>query len=268
MQQQEIQSFLESFFTATGCQIEKNLPGELTVQLTIDMDKALMNRPFYWHYIEKTGGIPNPMKLTLFTNFSKKGKKKGEWIHFGSNRLHQIFKTARQMGSYIRLYEKARGGKSRQIPLVPWLCLNMKISYQCHLKKDHYRSIGLNLINGAMMENFHQEVSKIKNQLSPKIPDFCFTLSPLIKVPSGLRRIEQFIIKGIEQEEHQWAEEARKKWQEDINLLEKFYENDVEKTVNYFNEMKAIQEQYEPKINISIINGGIFYLTRERFFHV
>ncbi len=27
-----------------------------------------MNRPFYWHYLEKTGGIPNPMSLTLITD--------------------------------------------------------------------------------------------------------------------------------------------------------------------------------------------------------
>ena len=30
----------------------------MTVQLTIEMDKELMNRPFYWHYLEKTGGRP------------------------------------------------------------------------------------------------------------------------------------------------------------------------------------------------------------------
>ena len=40
----------------------------MTVQLTIELDKELMNRPFYWHYLEKTGGVPNPMKLTFITD--------------------------------------------------------------------------------------------------------------------------------------------------------------------------------------------------------
>ena len=266
MQQQEIQSFLETFFSATGCPIERNIPGEMTVQLTIEMDKKLMNRPFYWHYIEKTGGIPNPQKLTLFTDFTKKGKKKGEWIHFGSPRLHQIFSVTREMGAFIRLFENAKGNDKQLIPLVPWICLNIKISYLCHLKRDEYRSIGLNLINGAMMENFHQAITKIQEQLTPKIPDYCFTLSPLIKVQSGIKRIEQYILRGIEQSDHTWAEEARKKWREDMELLDRFYEHEEEKSENYFHELELLKEQYEPKIDISVVSGGIFYMTKERFF--
>ncbi|MDI5788447.1 YqhG family protein [Bacillus licheniformis] len=34
----------------------------MTVQLTVEVDKQIMNRPFYWHWLEKTGGEPNPMK--------------------------------------------------------------------------------------------------------------------------------------------------------------------------------------------------------------
>jgi len=65
MQQQDIHDFLECYFLANGCEIKENQPGYMTVRLTIDLDKELMNRPFYWHYLEKTGGVPNPMALTL-----------------------------------------------------------------------------------------------------------------------------------------------------------------------------------------------------------
>ena len=68
MQQQEIHKFLERYFLANDCEILENQTGYMTVQLTIDLDKELMNRPFYWHYLEKTGGVPNPMKLTFITD--------------------------------------------------------------------------------------------------------------------------------------------------------------------------------------------------------
>lgn len=58
MQQQEIHSYLLKYFQANDCEIIENNSGQLTVQLTIDLDKRLMNRPFYWTYIEKTGEPP------------------------------------------------------------------------------------------------------------------------------------------------------------------------------------------------------------------
>ena len=91
MQQQEIHDFLLKYFEANNCELVQSQTGYMTVQLTEEMDKELMNRPFYWHYLEKTGGVPNPMQLTLITNQQQvNGEIKGENIHFGSPRLHQI----------------------------------------------------------------------------------------------------------------------------------------------------------------------------------
>ncbi|MDR2993585.1 MAG: YqhG family protein, partial [Bacillus cereus] len=55
MQQHEIHNYLYNFFEANNCEILGRSPHLLDVQLTIEMDKLLMNRPFYWHYLEKTG---------------------------------------------------------------------------------------------------------------------------------------------------------------------------------------------------------------------
>src|SRR3954464_8961723 len=122
MQQQEIHKFLERYFIANNCEITENQAGYMNVQLTIDLDKELMNRPFYWHYLEKTGGIPNPMRLTFITNQDAAPENmKGEIIHFGSPRLHQIFASTKKLASYMRLYENHRH-QNRQTPLLPWLC--------------------------------------------------------------------------------------------------------------------------------------------------
>lgn len=259
MQQQEIHSFLERYFQANSCEFVENGKGYMVVQLTNELDRELMNRPFYWLYLERTGGIPNPMKLTLITNSQEApDNKKGETIHFGSPRLHQIFESTKKLAGYIRLYEVHKNMPGRQTPLFPWLGINVKISYQCDRKRDLFKSIGLQLINGRMVEGFHDNLLQIP--LTPKIPDYSFTLSPLIMPKSGIARIETFLNRTIDDEDHTWAEEAKQRWQKDLDLLEHFYEGE-ENRESYDNEKTALQEQYEPKIVISIINGGLFYLT-------
>jgi hypothetical protein len=216
----------------------------MTVQLTAQLDKELMNRPFYWHYLEKTGGVPNPMKLTFITDPKKAPDSvKGETIHFGSPRLHQIFQSTKDLAAYIRLYEK-HNFMNKQTPLFPWLCLNVKISWQCDRKRDVFRSIGLQLITGQMVEDFHNTLIKIP--LTPKIPDYSFTLSPLIKPVSGINRIKNFITNEINNQEHHWAAEARNRWQKDLQLLDHFYENVKTK-------MRAMKLKKKPsKINMNL----------------
>ena len=150
--------------------------------------------------------------------------------------------------------------QGKQTPLKPWIGLNLKVSYQCDRKKDVFNSIGLNLINGQIVENFHDQLLHL--ELTPKIPDYSFTLSPLIMPKSGLKRMENFLKAKIEQEDQSWAEEAKKRWNKDLDLLEHFYKDTEEKSESYEIEKQALKDQYEPKIVISIINGGIFYLIK------
>ena len=260
MQQQEIHDFLVQFFKANQCEITDSSPGHLTTQLTIDMDKELMNRPFYWHYLEKVGGVPNPMSLTLVVDKEMAPPDiKGEFIHFGSPRLHQIFASAQKLSKHIRLFEeiKVSGG---QMSLFPWLGVNVNISYECDRKKDLFYSIGLNLINGIFVENFIDLIEPVS--LTPKISDYTFTLTPIIRYQSGLNRIKSYIENKINRDNHQWAEEALSRWNKDLDLLNHFYEDlSEEDNEKYELEKDALRLQYEPRIRVSIINGGLFYLT-------
>lgn len=258
MQQQQIHKFLERYFSANNCEIIEKSDAHLVVQLTIELDKMLMNRPFYWHYLEKTGGKPEPAKMTFITDPKQRENMTGELIHFGSPRLHQIFQTTKELGGFIRLYENKEVQQIRSTPLHPWICLNVKITFQCDRTKDVILSLGLNLIHGQIIANFF-DLLKTKH-LTPKIPDFCFTLSPLIKPQSGLLRLEKVIRQFIEQQDMDWAQEAKKRWEEDLALLNRFYEGIEEKPESYEIEKEALQSQYEPKVIVQIINGGIFYL--------
>lgn len=53
----------------------------------------------------------------------------------------------------------------------------------------------------------------------------------------------------------------------DLALLEHFYEDLDEKPSVYWTEKKAIQELYEPRIEIEVHNGGIFYLSSDSIIH-
>ncbi len=264
MQQHQVHSFLERYFTANDCEMIEKHPAYLTVQLTTQLDKLLMNRPFYWHYLEKTGGTPEPMKVTFITDEMNNPKNiKGEAVQFGSPRLHQLFATTKSLGGFIRLYEEVHTNEWSSIPLHPWLCLNIKISFQCDRKKDVLLSLGLNLIHGQIVSNFYDKLSSRK--LTRKIPDYCFTLSPLIKEKSGLARMKKMIITYIENEDDSWAIEAVERMSSDLALLERFYEDYDEKPESYFVEKEALVEQYEPTIHVTVVNGGIFYMQQQVF---
>ena len=260
MHQNEIHQFLEQFFLANNCEILISHPTYLQVQLTIELDKLLMNRPFYWHYLEKTGGIPNPATLTLITDPTDvPSDVKGEIIHFGSPRLHQIFQATKELSSYVRMYEKNL--QLDQTALYPWLVLNVRVSYQCDLKKEVLYSIGLQLINGYMKENFNDEIAKVP--LTPKIPDYSFTLSPIIMPKSGINRIYHYLEDKLSKEDTTWAKDAMSRWEKDLSLLHHFYEEANEEELKQLEmEKLALQKQYEPSIELEITNGGVFYLSK------
>ncbi|WP_379966355.1 YqhG family protein [Ectobacillus sp. sgz5001026] len=261
MQQRDIHHYLYDFFTSNNCEIKESSPYLLDIQLTTEMDKLLMNRPFYWHYLEKTGGKPNPMRLTLITDQEQaNSNQKGDVVHYGSPFLHRVFQAAGQLGSFIRLYEDIQPISENHIPLHPWLCINAKVSYQCDRKKDALYSLGLHLITGTILSDFQSVLEQIP--FTPKIPDFCFTLSPIIKPKSGFVRLEDALHRLINQDDHTWADDARKRWDHDLHLLDEFYTDKTNET--YIKEKQALQEQYEPNIHITIINGGMFYITKER----
>ncbi len=109
---------------------------------------------------------------------------------------------------------------NKQIPLHPWLMLNIKISYECDRKKDILRSLGLNLINGILIDQFFDKMEQ--TNLQPKIPDYCFTVSPMIKPESGLKRMETYLEKELQSADHRWAEEAKLRWKQDLEALRSF----------------------------------------------
>ncbi|MCI1858339.1 MAG: YqhG family protein [Sporolactobacillus sp.] len=258
MQQVNIHEYLTRFFQTTGCAL---LPpdddGQLKVKLTEKMDRMLMNRPFYWHYVQQTGAAAETATLVLR---SESGGD-GEIVHHGSPRLQRIFAAAGELGRFTRLYQ--RPASSASPALEPWLGLNLKISDRCDLKRDHLVSIGLQLINGTIVEGFHQLLRRL--DLSPRLTDYCYTLTPLVTVASGIRRIEAHLINELKNKPADWANRAGERWLNDRLLLEAFYEQSDPKPEAYWKEREALKEQYQPRTIIRPVNVGLFYLQSASF---
>lgn len=258
MYPQQVQQYLRTFFSENNCQFVNDTDHYLTVQLTIDMDKRIMNRPYYWQYVETTGGVPSPAQLTLITDQTKmKENIKGELVHFGSPRLSQLFKVTHEMGAFIQMFEQMEVAIKRPI-LTPWLGVNYKISYYSNQTKEMLYSLGINLMNGSILTDFQASLSKLN--ITPTMPSNAFLLPYIIKPTRGLERLDGVVENVIQQDDHSWADEAKKRWQRDIRVLEFFYEGVEERPECYEMEKVALEQQYEARIKIEIINGGIFYL--------
>lgn len=257
MYPQQVQQYLQTFFLETNCPILTEHPHYMIVQLTEDMDKKIMNRPFYWQYIESAGIEPAPLQLTFITDRTNlEDDIKGEMIHFGSPRLSLLFEATKELGAFVKLYEHTDQGKG--MILTPWLGVNYKISYYCNHTKEMLYSLGINLLNGQITENF-QEVLK-ERELHASIPEDAFTVPYIIKPARALDRLDNLVEELIIDDDHTWAKAAEARWLRDLEILEYFYVDSVTKPESYELEKKALEEQYTPRIKVDMVNGGLFYL--------
>ncbi|EZH67749.1 hypothetical protein DH09_07420 [Bacillaceae bacterium JMAK1] len=255
MNQAKVHHYIERYLTTSGAQFLSQNPNDIEVQLTRELDEELMNRPFYWHYLDKTGAAPQPMQMRMTTSVdSTNGFEK---VHFGSPRLHQFFSSALNKGRFTRLYEQT--APHSRTALYPWLCLNVRISYTCHRRRDELRSFGVQLINGETVDNFMDVLRKRTVQSS--IPEMAFKMAGLIQPKSAVARIKQYVLKELSTTKHTWADEAVRRMEEDLKLLDRFYHDQEESDQEAYRlEQAAIKEQYQPAIELNFINGGVFYL--------
>ena len=259
MYPQQIHGYLRELFQENDCQVLTDSDHYLTVQLTIEMDKRIMNRPFYWQYLESTNGVPCPAQLTLITDKNKLVEDvKGEVVHFGSPRLSQLFHTIKELGSFVLMYEKISDKLESQTILTPWLGVNYKISYYSDQTKESLYSLGINLMTGDLIEEFQESISTV--DLDENMPENTFNLPYIINPTRALERLDAVIENKIQEDDHTWAEEAKMRWQKDRKVLEYFYEGVEDRPDCYEVEKQAMDQQYEARIKIEIINGGLFYL--------
>ncbi|MFZ4452114.1 YqhG family protein [Salibacterium aidingense] len=259
MEDQTLQNYLCRYFQSNGAEILNQSANKIQVQLTEALDQELINRPFYWQYIKKTGAYGEPMTLTFWTDRDKEENEKGEHLHFGSPRLHQIFQSARQKGKWTLLYENSRKNQHPS-PLFPWLVVNVKYSFVSHQRKDYIASYGLQLIHGQFVEHMMDRLRSKK--LHAMIPDHSFPMASLIQVQSGLLRIKRKVEQALASHSEEWAHKAERRMQEELSILEAYFRSSSYSEEEYEREKQAIISRYHPHIQVDIVNSGLFYLSQ------
>lgn len=249
----DIRTFVKQYFTAKQCTVSEVDKKLLQVELTEEMDKKIMNRPFYWHYIKATRSVGVPKTLLLNPDWNDMDST-AEPVFFGSTRFQQILQDLTNEPSIIQMFEVVET-KDKQA-LYPWLLVNIKITYQSMQIKDEIFSLGLNLITGTI--TVHMMDHLLKTDIKPTISSLCYVLSPIITYDSGIKRLENILDVYLEEQTHEWALHSIQEMEKELQLLDHFYEeNNSEK----HREIKAIQKRYKPTITFKYTSGGIVYLT-------
>ncbi|HLR41849.1 MAG TPA: YqhG family protein [Pseudogracilibacillus sp.] len=246
-------AFLKDFFQENNCAIKKDTGNSLNVQLTKAMDKAILNRPFYWHYTELMKQEGTPKEITLQTTYTK--EKKLDWITVASPTFDRIISFLKEKNRYIHLYESIE--TSEKTLMQPWLLVNFSLLYEGIQKREEIISIGLNLMNGAYQRNMMETLEHL--EFTHAISSYCYTTSPLIRIQSGYKRIEKLLDDHVAAQQHDWAIEAYEEMIAQKEMVHYFYEN------NENNEAKVkaldeITQLFQPTITYDVINGGMIYL--------
>ncbi|MED1785624.1 YqhG family protein [Brevibacillus fortis] len=228
MQQQQVRQFVERYLATFSAHIVESHPEYLTVKLPVEVDKDIGNRPFYWSWVDKMNLAYQPLVLTFtfHPDCTPEGLR-SEHLHLGAARMQQIFASAKKHGSFVCMYEQQGGilgnaGKRRSTPLVPWLGMNLKISLLCDKRRDILLYLGINLHQPRMVTDFTSFLFQLS--LTPAIPDYYYTLDRRVTIQEALQMAQQKVEHTLEQEDQQWAEDARARLTEEMTILEAYYE--------------------------------------------
>src|SRR5699024_1913233 len=159
--------FYKHFFITTNCTIEAITNHTLTVQLTTDDDKAIMNRPYYWSYIETMQLEGQPQKITLST--TKNNSHDTVFAYYDTLIYHRISEWLKTNTKYGIYYEKIHTAK--KTTMFPWLILNIKLTYKGILYKEEILSLGLQLIHGIVEYDMMEKLKTVS--LATQISNYC-----------------------------------------------------------------------------------------------
>ncbi|UOQ93720.1 YqhG family protein [Halobacillus shinanisalinarum] len=250
--------FAKDFFTTHGCIITEEGNQSMHVKLTNDMDEALMNRPFYWHYMKKMDRVGEAMSLTFTDGIMEEDS--GIHLHAGTPKLHQMYQLAIERSYSTRLYEYLPSLTVNKA-LHPWLILNIKVTYRGKQTRDEVLSIGLNLINGALITKMMDKIWEF--DFRSTVSDFSFPMTPIVRTESGYHRIIRYVNERLDSLDDQWEVQSLHQLKDEKDLLHRFFTSDDVDEEYYEKELEQIDVRYKPRISIQIANGGLFYLSQE-----
>jgi len=276
-----VRNYIERYLEYHNCLFLERGPGHTQVKLSVEVDKDLTNRPYYWTFVERTGTEPETLTMNfIFDQEKVDSNLRGEVVSFGSERLKQFFNAAKSHGKAVRLYQQSTsrnlGYNSRKIPhatkLNPWIGVNYKVELLCDKKKDLLFSLGMNLSNGQLQTAFFPKLKKIN--LTPVLPANTVTSPPFITFREAALQLEEYLLNEIHNQDFTWAIAAYERLDQEIQQVEAYYVNQQKQSENksaVFQKQGVVDVEkdkrvaeiswlYSPRIEVKPINYGVFYL--------
>jgi hypothetical protein len=263
MNSRQIQDFCRRFFTATGCRILHEESDFLQVELTIEIDKELTDRPYYWLWVEATGEEVKPSILNLAFSADKQveGIESAELVALGSFRLNRLFESARKRGQFTCQYQWVQEGE-----LEPYLLISGRMSFLADRRRDEILSYGINMIDGTTVPHFFPQILDLP--LSSHPSDGCRLLNPRLSYRDAWERFKETTAGEIGARNHEWAEEAKRHLKQEIEQLETYYQSlliDREEEAAVITAEKELRLaelkwRYQPRVEFVPFHIGVFYL--------
>ncbi|UOF90131.1 YqhG family protein [Fodinisporobacter ferrooxydans] len=286
MNQAQIQGYCKRYFEAVGASIYREEPQYLQVELPRDVDKELIERPFFWKWAEAMGQHVEPTILHLIFSPDKKPQDAARlhYVGLGSQQLLKIFQSAKKRGRIVRLFET--GKKSGSGSYIPYLIATIKISYLSDRRRDIFTCDAVEMQSGVILTDVWGHLAARTYQASPQAPTPCKHQNPLrptghaptdrLKIGNGSNRdtkeheeyaiesalddvelwkmqcqsawedLKNDIAKRIHAEDHAWAEEAMEQLRQDKKQLDDYYEGLLQKAKE--DEMQAYLAERETRL--------------------
>lgn len=264
MNPQQIQQFCRRYFLATGCTLLKEEPEYMEVELTLDVDKELTDRPYYWMWVEASGEEVKPTVLHLaFTPDTKvEGIKAAERVTLGSFRLNKLFESVKKRGRLTRQFQAQQEGR-----LEPYFLVSGKLSFLADRRRDEIVSYGIHLHTESIISDFFTAIRHLP--MSSRLPVGCTLQPSRLSYREAWELIRQKIAADLDVRDHEWAEEAKQHLAEEMEQLETYYgsliaENEEERTVFTAEKqlrLAELQWRYQPRIEFVPFHMGLFYLA-------
>lgn len=193
-----------------------------------------------------------------------------EDLHYGSRRLDQLFHSAKNGGSYMCLFqepEKRNNHPLQSTAYSAWLGVNMKVEFQCDMKREEIHSFGVSLATGQLHEQFYDRLQRFK--MTPKLPPNVHTAKNAITLTKAASIAEGTLERKLRAYDYGWAEAAAARLQVELATVRHYYEPLIEGAEEeqrpafaeqYERRQEEIRWQYEPRVSVTAINCGIFYL--------
>lgn len=162
MSKDEVQSYVMTFLEALDCQVIEKSPAHVTVKLSVEADKALTNRPYYWGFVDRTGTPAETMSFTFI--FDQEAHEKAEQIQ----KQQASLESAAELGTTGTNQDAVLGRYFGNVPSLPVLgpgrVLREPIVYGCPRLKQIFTASR----EGGAYVNLFELPSK--RQISGSIP--------------------------------------------------------------------------------------------------